>query len=42
MKLETYEQSMKRHTRNSWLLIALAMVMPLVPLAMIYLIDLFK
>ena len=39
MKTETYEQMERRLSIRSWYLIAIALLMPLVPLALIYFLN---
>lgn len=39
MKTETYEQMERRLSIRSWCLIAIALLMPLVPIIIIYLIG---
>jgi len=39
MKLETYNQSIKRINRKNNIIIAIAMIMPLLPLLMLYIIG---
>jgi len=36
MKLETYQESIKRINRKQYTLIAIAMILPLLPLLIIY------
>ena len=39
MKLETYNQSIKRINRKNNIIIAIAMIMPLLPLLMLYILG---